>query len=82
MIENYIPDWKGVPSRNPDFRHLTYDQAHVLSSKKVRAADEMTGLNDPFIRQNFMKMLHKITSEESGTPEGLHLMDELKVNAP
>jgi hypothetical protein len=54
--------------RNPDFRHLTDDQAHVLSSKKVIAlADEMTGLDDPFICQNIMKMLCKIMSEESGT---------------
>ena len=97
MIESYLPQWKGVSAqyvnnfrrrvvlflmKNPDFRHLTYDQAHALSSKKVIAADEMTGLDDPFIQQNFTEMLRKIMSEDSGTWEGLRLMDDLKVNAP
>jgi hypothetical protein len=69
MIKNYIPDWKGVPTqyvqnfqrwvvlflvKSPDFRHLLYDQAHALTSKKVIVADEMIGLDDPFIRQKFV----------------------------
>jgi hypothetical protein len=97
MIESYVPQWKGISAKyvnnfrrrvvlflmkNPDFRHLTYAQAHALSSKKVIAADEMTGLDDPFIKQNFTEMLRKIMSEDSGTWEGLRLMDDLKANAP
>jgi hypothetical protein len=97
MIESYLPQWKGVSAqyvnnfrrrvvlflmKNPDFRHLTYDQASALSSKKLIAADEMTGLDDPFIQQNFTEMLRKIMSEDSGMWEGLRLMDDLKKNAP
>jgi hypothetical protein len=68
--------------QNPDFRHLTFDQAHALSLKKLIAADETTGLDDPFIQHNFTEMLQKIMSEDSGMWEGLRLMDDLKVNAP
>jgi hypothetical protein len=98
LIENYIPEWKGVPAqyvnnfqicgvvlflmKNPDFWHLTYAQAHALTSKKMIAEDKMTGLDDPFIQQTFTtEMLHNIMSEDSGTWEGLRLMDDLKVNA-
>jgi hypothetical protein len=49
----------------------------------IAPADEMTGLDDPFICQNFTKTLHNIMSEDLGTWwEGLHLMDDLNVNAP
>jgi hypothetical protein len=94
MLECCLPQWKGLSAqcannfrrrvvlflmKNPDFRHLTYDQAHALSSKKVIAADEMTGLDDPFIQQNFTEMLRKIMSKDSGMWEGPRLMDDLKV---
>jgi hypothetical protein len=86
MLERCLPQWKGLSAqhamKNPDFRHWTYDQAHALSSKKLIATDEMTGLDDPFIQQNFTEMLRKIVSEDSGMWEGLWLMDDLKANAP
>jgi hypothetical protein len=40
------------------------------------SADEMTELDDPFILQNFTKVLRKIMQEDSGTWEALGLMQE------
>ena len=97
MIENYLPGWKGTSAQyvnnfrkrvllflvqHPDYQHLSYDQACALSSKKVIASDELTGLDDPFVNQNFTQMLRKIMSNDSDTWEALSLMDDLKIQAP
>ena len=97
MMENYIPGWRGVSAQyvnnfrkrmllfllqNPDYQHLSYEQARALSSKKSIAADEMTGLDDPFINQNFTLLLRKIMQEDSDTWEALSLMDDLKLLSP
>jgi hypothetical protein len=97
MVENYVPGWTAIPAqcignfrrrvllfliKNPNYEHLTYDQALNLSSKKTMSADEMTQLDDPFILQNFTTMLRKIMQEDSGTWEALGLMDQLKVTSP
>jgi hypothetical protein len=66
----------------PNFEHLTYEQALSLSSKKSMTTDEMTELDDPFIIQNFTKLLFKIMQEDSGTWEALGLMDQLKISSP
>jgi hypothetical protein len=68
--------------KNPDLWFLAYDQILALSSKKMIAADKMTGLDDTFICQIFTDMLCKSMAMDSGTWEGLRLMDDLKVNAP
>jgi hypothetical protein len=68
--------------RNPDFSNLTHDQAMVLTSGRHIAAEEMTDLDDPFIRQNFSAMLRWIMQEDPTTWETMTLMDELKVSAP
>jgi hypothetical protein len=97
MVENYVPGWTGIPAKyiqnfrkrvllflikNPNYEHLTYEQAVNLSSKKSMAADEMTELDDPFVLQNFTAMLRKIMQEDSGTWEALGLMDQLKISSP
>jgi hypothetical protein len=89
--------WTGIPTqyittfrkrfllfliKNPNYEHLTYDQAVSLSSKQSMPADEMTELDDPFVLQNFTAMLQKIMQEDSGTWEALGLLDELKVTSP
>jgi hypothetical protein len=69
--------------RNPDFSNLTYDQAGVsLTSGRHIAAEEMTDLDNPFIRQNFSAMLRQIMGEDPATWEALTLMDNLKVSSP
>ena len=68
--------------RNPDFSNLTYEQALALTSGRHIAAEEMTDLDDPFIKQNFALMLRRIMAEDSGTWEAITLMDDLKVAAP
>ncbi len=68
--------------RNPDFSNLTYDQAVSLTSGRHIAAEEMTDLDDPFIRQNFSAMLRRIMAEDPATWEALTLMDDLKVSSP
>jgi hypothetical protein len=68
--------------RNPDFSNLTYDQALSLTSGRHIAAEEMTDLDDPFIKQNFSAMLRRIMAEDPATWEALTLMDDLKVSAP
>ena len=97
MVENYVPGWTGIPAqyignfrrrvlmfliKNPNYEHLTYEQALNLTSKKTMSSDEMTELDDPFILQNFTTMLRKIMQEDSGTWEALGLMDELKITSP
>jgi hypothetical protein len=97
MVENYVSGWTGIPVqyitnfhkrlllfliKNPNYEHLTYDQAVSLASKKSMSADEMTELDDPFVLQNFTAMLQKTMQEDCGTWEGLGLMDELKITSP
>jgi hypothetical protein len=67
---------------NPDFSNLTYDQAVTLTLGRHITAEEMTDLDDPFIKQNFSAMLHWIMSEDPAIWEVLTLMDELKVSSP
>jgi hypothetical protein len=68
--------------RNPDFSNLTYEQALLLTSGRQIAAEEMTDLDDPFIKQNISLMLRRIMAEDSGTWEAITFMDDLKVAAP
>jgi hypothetical protein len=68
--------------RNPDFSNLTHDQAVSLTSGRHLASEEMTDLDDPFIKQNFSAMLRRIMQEDPSTWEALTLMDELKVSSP
>jgi hypothetical protein len=47
------------------------------------AAEEMTDINDPFVRQNVSAMLRWIMSEDYATWEAaLTLIDDLKVSYP
>ena len=81
-----------LSSANQDYQDLSYDQARALSSKKVIAVDEMTGLDDPFIWSwwsihlvlmiHSSTMLHKIMQEDSDTWEALSIMNDLKALAP
>ena len=97
MVEKYLPNWTGIPAqyiinfrqrvllfliKNPNYEHMTYEQAISLTSKKVMSANEMTELDDPFVHQNFTAMLRKIMQEDAGTWEALGLMDQLKVSSP
>jgi hypothetical protein len=70
--------------QNPDFSKLTHDQAVALTSGRHIAAEEMTDLDDPFIRQHFPAMLRcGIMQEDPTTREALTLMmDQLKVASP
>jgi hypothetical protein len=68
--------------QNPDFSKLTHDQAVALTSGRHIAAEEMTDLDDSFIRQHFSAMLRWIMQEDPTTWEALTLMDELKVTSP
>ena len=68
--------------KHPDHEELTYDQAVHLTLKRMIAADELTYLDDPFVRQNFTAMLRLIMQEGSGTWQALLLMDELKIKSP
>jgi hypothetical protein len=97
MLLKYVPKHKGLSSeyinnfrkrvmlyllKHPDHEELTYDQAIHLTSKRMIAADELTDLDDPFVRQNFTAMLRLIMQEGSGTWQALLLMDELKIKSP
>ena len=97
MVEKYLPNWRGTDSKylmnfrqrvllfliqNPNYEHMTYEQAMSLNSKKLMSANEITELDDPFVDQNFTAMLRKIMQEDSGTWEAVGLMDKLKVSSP
>jgi hypothetical protein len=68
--------------RNPDFSNLTYNQAASLASGRHSAAEEMTDLDDLFIRKNFSAMFRQILAEDPATWEVFTLVDDLKVPSP
>ena len=69
--------------RNPDFFNLTYKQALSLKSGGHISVEEMTDLDDPFIKHNFSLMLQRIMADKDpGTWEALTLMDDLTYSSP